>query len=170
METAIVSHPSNTQVNIKRHGGNDSKLFTYDHVFEESASQRDLFECFRPMARDFMEGFNVTIIAYGQTGSGKTYTMGSMDSSMQSPESRGLIPRFLDELFERCGKLNQGHTVEVDTSFLEIYGEDIYDLLEPSDQSFSSKRAPLPIREEPNGTVSVAGLTQLPVSDCAEVK
>lgn len=132
-------------------------------------AQADVFETFRPMVGDFMEGFNVTVIAYGQTGSGKTYTMGSMDTSMQSPESCGLIPRFLNELFRRCGELKPGHTTEVETSFLEIYGEDIYDLLGPNDQSLSAKRPSLPIREEVNGSVSVAGLSQIPVSNCDEV-
>ena len=73
--------------------------FTFDHVFSDKLTQCDLYsKTAAPMLKSFIEGYNVTIIAYGQTGSGKTYTMGT--SSEESDEYKGLVPRFVSDLFE----------------------------------------------------------------------
>ncbi|CAN0122116.1 unnamed protein product, partial [Laminaria digitata] len=78
------------------------------------------------------QGYNVTILAYGQTGSGKTYTMGSEcgTTDKYDDERRGLIPRFLYDMFMNLNA-DVSHRLEASTvaSFLEIYGEDVFDLL-----------------------------------------
>jgi kinesin family protein 4/21/27 len=119
------------------------------------------------MVSDFVEGFNVTCIAYGQTGSGKTYTMGSMDQGAQTNETIGIIPRFVEELFRCTSALPSNHSVTLYTSFLEIYGEDIYDLLDRS-QGPGGERRSMQIREATNGAVSVADLTHVPVVSCED--
>ncbi|GMF54994.1 unnamed protein product [Phytophthora fragariaefolia] len=132
----------------------------------------------------FLQGFNVTVIAYGQTGSGKTHTMGnSMPSTAmmanslfaRSPSSddssdeeaadaldgdEGLIPRFLHHLFT---KLNEsGSNSQLSVSFLEIYGEDIHDLLESQDSQRSNRHSePLQLREDKKNGVWVQGLTEV---------
>jgi Kinesin motor domain len=87
-------------------------------------------------------------MAYGQTGSGKTFTMGSeAHTELELTESTGLIPRFMKDLFQQLSA-----TDNLETSFLEVYGEDVHDLLDPS-------RASLPLREDSSGGVICTGLT-----------
>ncbi|GLD99633.1 hypothetical protein PINS_up008359, partial [Pythium insidiosum] len=136
----------------------------------------------------FLQGFNVTVIAYGQTGSGKTYTMGNAaptttaltrlftahqpqpephDSDLAArageiSEHEGLIPRFLHHLFTQLQEDADNGTCEVSVSFLEIYGEEIHDLL---DASRVARDAPdsLQLRESRAG-VWVQGLKEVKVS------
>ena len=76
-----------------------------------------------------MNGYNVTVLAYGQTGSGKTYTMGSNFAVGESDESVGMIPRVIMALFSLIEARREAVSVTVSASFLEIYNEQINDLL-----------------------------------------
>ncbi|DAZ96700.1 TPA: hypothetical protein N0F65_009167 [Lagenidium giganteum] len=156
-----------------------NKCFTFDNVFPLYATQTDLYAtALQPQMDSFLQGFNVTVIAYGQTGSGKTFTMGNHTSAKIGPrhsivsqedpalslrtdvvdEDEGLIPRFLHELFARLA--DDPQTTQISVSFLEIYGEEIHDLLDSE-----SKEAPenLVLRESKSG-VWVQGLTEVKVS------
>jgi hypothetical protein len=71
-----------------------------------------------------MEGYNGTIFAYGQTGTGKTFTM----EGVPTPENKGIIPRTIDWIFANIKNYsNQQFLVRV--SFVEIYNEEVRDLL-----------------------------------------
>jgi Kinesin motor domain len=97
-------------------------------------------------------------MAYGQTGSGKTYTMGSeAHTELELMPNTGLIPRFLQDLFEQLSSTD----CHLETSFLEVYGEDIHDLLD-------SSRTVLPLREDSGGGVVCTGLTSRSVTSAAE--
>jgi hypothetical protein len=119
-------------------------------------------------------------MAYGQTGSGKTFTMGSeAHSEPESLSHSGLIPRFLADIFGQLHARKQSsknpHTgspvedesgqvllsYEISASFLEVYGEDVHDLLDRDRKS-------LPLREDANGGIVIAGLTNRPVSNANE--
>jgi len=83
-----------------------------------------------------MSGENAAAIAYGQTGSGKTFTMlgpplpGSARPDYRGPE-RGLAPRVTELLFAAIARLDERFTVRVSVTFLEVYNEQVYDLLLP---------------------------------------
>jgi kinesin family protein 4/21/27 len=132
------------------------RTFTYDAVYD-NLSQIELYaDVSSPLLQAFLGGYNATVLAYGQTGSGKTYTMGS-DASYGEEEEEGLIPRFMRDIFaalerrkEECGK-NESLEYSMDATYLEVYGEDIHDLLDEDRKS-------LPIREDSNGQVVVVGL------------
>jgi len=72
-----------------------------------------------------LDGYHSTIFAYGQTGSGKTYTI-------EGPENNpGLIFRSLEEIFCQLHKRNNNDRVyKVMLSFVQIYNEGIYDLID----------------------------------------
>ena len=141
--------------------------FTYDHVFSSTFTQTDLYaETAAPMLRPFLDGYNVTIMAYGQTGSGKTYTMGTNDISLQSNEDElGLIPRFVTDLFANI-TTNDPTKSCVSISFLEIYGEDVYDLMNEDRIAITNARSSLSVREDIKGGVFIEGLKEIPVT-CA---
>lgn len=121
----------------------------------------------------FLNGFNVTVIAYGQTGAGKTYTVGNraIISPCPSPETGrssdknrltgpedGLIPRFLIDLFDRMRAEPSVKSIHV--SFLEIYCDEIHDLLGP--RGSASKERSLIIRDDEH-RVTVENLQQVQV-------
>ena len=77
-----------------------------------------------------MEGYNATIMAYGQTGSGKSFSM------QEDPNHIGIIPRAIVHVFEEIeDKIEEsrgGLKYEVELSYVEIYNEEIRDLLSES--------------------------------------
>ena len=151
----------NTSVDFK------GQTFTFDHVFGMELSQQELYnETAAPMLKSFLEGYNVTVIAYGQTGSGKTFSMGTSDIAYVMDDSQGLIPRFVTDLFENLKTGVEGGRLidsKVMISFLEIYGEDVFDL------NGHGERVSLPIREDLTAGrgIFVEGLQSVHVSSAA---
>lgn len=84
-----------------------------------------------------MDGYNITIFAYGQTGSGKTHTMFgegyetkdqySLNEIEDDDGNAGVIPRSIYQIFKEVKKMTNAN---VFCSFLQIYNEKIYDLLQ----------------------------------------
>jgi kinesin family protein 6/9 len=115
--------------------------FGFNGIIEPRASQDDVFErVAQPVVDSVMEGFNGTIFAYGQTGSGKTYTLtGGPDSYSE----RGIIPRTLSEVFRAIDahQADAEHTVRI--SYLEIYNEHGFDLLDPRQAAAAGRHAQL---------------------------
>merc|ERR1712223_1938510 len=100
--------------------------FDFDHVFNPNAGQEDVFEEVSQLVQSAIDGYNVCIFAYGQTGSGKTYTMEG-DENM---EKLGIIPKTITKIFEEThGLVEKGWSYKLEASFLEIYNEEIRDLL-----------------------------------------
>lgn len=146
------------------------QTYTYDHVFGMELSQYQLYaQTAAPMLKSFMEGYNCTIMAYGQTGSGKTFSMGTSDISQQDTENQGLISRFVTDLFENLNASKADGDLlsyQVKASYLEIYGEDVYDLL-PSESPTRNvnNRLSLSVREDENGKMFVQGQNEYAVSN-----
>ncbi|KAI8833889.1 P-loop containing nucleoside triphosphate hydrolase protein [Chytridium lagenaria] len=145
------------------------KKFTYDRVFPPGASQPLVYDtCVKAMVERFVEGFNATVMAYGQTGSGKTYTMGSSEdyvgdsdpNSVASKTKVRIIPRAISDAFSLLNSKtaqDQTYKYTVSATFLEVYNEDLIDLL--SSQPLNS-RTPVIVQETGSGTV-VSGCTSI---------
>ncbi|KAA3677174.1 kinesin family member C1 [Paragonimus westermani] len=99
------------------------KCFIFDRVFGTDASQIEVYQEVDDLIVSCIDGYNVCIMAYGQTGSGKTYTM------MGTPENPGVNRRAVRSLFERCGR-RKHWKYSISVSMVEIYQEDVFDLLE----------------------------------------
>ena len=83
-------------------------------------------------ADEVLQGFNGPIFAYGQTGTGKTYTMEGLEWNGEAlAENSGLIPRSVDRIFQQLQGLSKDNYA-VKVSFLEIYNEELTDLLHPN--------------------------------------
>eukprot|EP00730_Choanoeca_flexa_P005630 TRINITY_DN11987_c0_g1_i1.p1 TRINITY_DN11987_c0_g1~~TRINITY_DN11987_c0_g1_i1.p1 ORF type:complete len:1495 (+),score=462.43 TRINITY_DN11987_c0_g1_i1:149-4633(+) len=147
--STIIAHPTKAKTN----------KFTFDHSFwshtaedRHFADQSVVYSRIGvPLLKRCLEGYNVTAFAYGQTGSGKSYSMMGPPGGSVEDASKGIIPRFCDELFQRARQADaasNGRTVfKVEVSYFEIYSERIYDLLAPP--SKAGRMAPLRVREHP---------------------
>lgn len=78
-----------------------------------------------PMVISVLDGYNVCIFAYGQTGTGKTFTMEGTKGN------RGVNYRTLEELFKIAKERSETFTYDISVSVLEVYNEQIRDLLSP---------------------------------------
>ncbi|NXU53349.1 KIF4 protein, partial [Turnix velox] len=143
--------------------GND-KSFTYDYVFDPSVEQEEVFNsAVAPLIQGIFKGYNATVLAYGQTGSGKTYSMGGTYTASQEDEPNvGVIPRVIRLLFKEKEQRQEWEFV-LKVSYLEIYNEDILDLLCPSRERSSQ----ISIREDPKEGIKIVGLTERSVT-CAQ--
>eukprot|EP00957_Ditylum_brightwellii_P196801 14993273-Ditylum_brightwellii.AAC.1 len=125
-------------------GKNKDTSFTFDHALSGNVSQNLVFiTCVLPLLESCLDGYNATVLAYGQTGAGKTYsvlgaaTRASMSKMEQGEldDSAGIIPRALHEVFLRLNERKQqehrssSFEFQVRIQFLELYGEEIRDLL-----------------------------------------
>ncbi|KAG6948351.1 hypothetical protein JG687_00015527 [Phytophthora cactorum] len=112
-------------MHLKQRDGVD---FHFNDVFDPSVSQEQVFnEVCLDIVYSALDGYNGTILAYGQTGSGKTYTI----TGGEHYADRGIIPRVLSTIFEEFEKRPNMH-YSCYISYLEIYNENIYDLLDRS--------------------------------------
>ncbi|KAG8081193.1 hypothetical protein GUJ93_ZPchr0007g4986 [Zizania palustris] len=142
--------------------------FTFDKVFDQLASQEDVFIEISQLVQSALDGYKVCIFAYGQTGSGKTYTM------MGKPEihdQKGLIPRSLEQIFQTSQTLvSQGWKYNMQASMLEIYNETIRDLLANNRTSIQDGGvSKYSIKHDTNGNTHVSDLTIVDVSSFNEV-
>ncbi|XP_034530336.1 kinesin family member 3Cb [Notolabrus celidotus] len=103
------------------------KVFTFDSVYGWESKQSDIYDdAVRPLVESVIQGFNGTIFAYGQTGTGKTHTMQGGVSN--DPDLRGVIPNSFHHIFTQISR-TQNQKYLVRSSYLEIYQEEIRDLL-----------------------------------------
>ena len=116
--------------------------FAFDHVFDCSTHQEEVYEHCRDVVSSILSGYNGSIIAYGQTGTGKSYTLGNLGG--EDTISCGIIPRCLQELFSALDD-----SYEVSVSYLQIYNEVVSDLLAPGRS--------LSLRSQKGGGVGVEG-------------
>ena len=107
------------------------------------------------------EGYHCCLFAYGQTGSGKSYSM------VGYGKNKGIIPIVCEEIFMRIDKVNSDKLrCEVSASMLEIYNEQIQDLLKPPNERV---KGGLKVREDKNGGVFVQDLSKTPCASYAEI-
>ena len=144
------------------------RKFDFDHVVGDTSTQKHVYDTTTmPLIAEFINGYNATCLVYGQTGSGKTYSMfgphvHEEDSlfvrveqtttttslgpgSMSMPDSWGVVPRAVAEIFEaveyRQEHLGLNITAEIGVSYIEIYGNDVSDLLKEGEICGQSKVA-----------------------------
>ncbi|XP_042738637.1 kinesin-like protein KIF18A [Lagopus leucura] len=120
--------------------------FVFDAVFAENSTQLEVFEHTTKGVLDgFLNGYNCTVLAYGATGAGKTHTM------LGSPEDPGVMYLTMMALYNCMDQIKEEKICNVAVSYLEVYNEQIRDLLVNSE--------PLAVREDAQKGVVVQGLT-----------
>jgi len=106
------------------------RIFYFDRVYDDTTRQETIFtESALPIISEVIKGYNGTMFAYGQTGTGKTFTMTGKDDD----ENRGIIPRSFDSIFSLIKGTYQTNFL-IRVSFLEIYNEEVRDLLSKNEK------------------------------------
>ncbi|KAM1794431.1 hypothetical protein ACFX11_034910 [Malus domestica] len=150
--------------------GQPESRFTFDHVPCETVDQQMLFRMAGlPMVENCLSGYNSCMFAYGQTGSGKTHTMlGEIDDLETKPgPNRGMTPQIFEFLFARIQaeeEIRRDEKLKYNCmcSFLEIYNEQITDLLDPSSTN-------LLLREDVKKGVYVENLSEFEVYTVSDI-
>ncbi|CBZ49774.1 kinesin-ii motor protein, related [Neospora caninum Liverpool] len=126
-----------------------------------SAEQKQIYdETAVSIVESVMEGYNGTIFAYGQTGTGKTHTMVGSETCYVG---KGIIPRSFEHIFSKVG-CSSGKRYLVQASFLEIYNEEIRDLLA------KNPKGRLELKDHPGSGVYVKGLSSFVVKGVEELQ
>ncbi|XAR60517.1 Plus-end-directed kinesin ATPase [Bertholletia excelsa] len=149
------------------------RTFLFDKVFGPTSQQKDLYEqAVCPIVFEVLEGYNCTIFAYGQTGTGKTYTMegGGRKKNGEFPNDAGVIPRAVRQIFDILEAQNAEYSMKV--TFLELYNEEITDLLAPEETTKyidDKSKKPIALMEDGKGGVFVRGLEEEIVCTANEI-
>ena len=166
--------------------GANRSAFAFDNVFTAFSTQEEVFETtLKPVITDVLQGYCSCVCAYGQTGTGKTHTMEGPD--LDNPEHYGVIPRAAEAIFEKLNDEElQYEEYKVTCSFLEIYNEELSDLLAGGpNNSNNTMRTPrkgaTPLKRNNNSTSSTVtimdgpdgpscrGLSEQEVSNASEL-
>lgn len=149
-----------TLKNPKSDANEPPKVFTFDAVYDWNCTQKGIFEeTAMPIIDCVVEGYNGTIFAYGQTGTGKTHTM----EGAPTPELQGIIPNTFEHIFHTVDSSSSKQWM-VRASFLEIYNEEVRDLLSKDPKN------KLEVKEHKESGVYVKGLNAFVVKSVAELR
>ena len=123
------------------------KFLTFDYAFDKNESQINIFNSTTKfLINGIVNGYNATVFAYGATGAGKTYTM------LGNDDNPGIMPYTLKELFSEI-KLYPERSYKIKLWYLEIYNENIRDLLVNDSEN-------LELREDPIKGLFINGITE----------
>ena len=131
--------------------------YAFDNVFVDE----NIYEMYEKTAKTLIEpllnGYNGCVFAYGATGTGKTYTM------LGDSEKPGLCNLSLEEIFIKIDNKTETENL-VQVSYVEIYNENIRDLLSPKENGKY-----LDLRDDPLKGVTIAGATEIIVENVEQV-
>ena len=162
-EVTVQMDSSTGQCSLFKPGekGQPPKNFTFDGAYYIDSTTETIYNdiCF-PLVDGVLEGYNGTVFAYGQTGCGKSF---SMQGIQDPPTQRGIIPRAFEHIFESI-LVADNMKFLVHASYLEIYNEEIRDLLGKEHKS------KLELKEHPDRGVYVKDLSMHPVHNVLEME
>ena len=139
-----------------------ARTFTFDYTYGADCTQHQIFaQTAQPIIDSVLEGYNGTIFCYGQTGTGKTHTM---EGVVDDESLRGIMPNSFHYIFDTIAKAPSTIQFLVRASFLEIYLDDVFDLL-----SVEKERCRMDVKESKDKGVFVKDLIEQQVSCVADM-
>ncbi|PSR87873.1 Kinesin-like protein [Actinidia chinensis var. chinensis] len=133
------------------------RKYSFDYALGPESNNSDVYKrSISSIIAGVVQGLNATVFAYGSTGSGKTYTM------VGTRDDPGLMVLSLHTIFDLIKKDDSSDGFQVSCSYLEIYNEVIYDLLEKSSGH-------LELREDPEQGIVVSGLRCIKVQSADKI-
>ena len=153
VEVHVVRKDSRDYVNNQK----EDYKFNFNSILNMQARQEQVFDTVaKEVVDSVLEGYNGTIFAYGQTGSGKTFTITGGDAKYQD---RGIIPRSISYIFSEMRKKTD-LSIKLNVSYLEIYNDDGYDLLDENQCTRNLHDLPKVVhREDANGNIVLSNLS-----------
>ena len=116
-------------VRVTKNAWDRPEAFAFDAVLPVNASQRRVYDAVcMPVVEAVLGGANGAVLAYGMTGSGKTHSLMHVGSKPASSD-RGLVTRAAEEIFARARAEGPSVQTRVALGFVQIYNEEVYDLL-----------------------------------------
>jgi kinesin family protein C1 len=162
-ESPVDFSPDGESLNILDRRSGSPLDFRFDKVFPPSAGQELVFDEVSDFVQSALDGYHVCLFSYGQTGSGKTHTMQGCGNGPM----RGIIPRAVEKVLSQAQALTQQKwKFTISASFLEIYNEELKDLLvsmKTGGASKSQRNEKLAIKRNREGKSYVDGLTAVPI-------
>jgi kinesin family protein 11 len=142
------------------------RTYHFDKIFAPDTTQERLYDsAISPIVDEVLQGFNCTIFAYGQTGTGKTHTMtGDINDASSIAQGAGVIPRAVGQIFNYLESIGGATEYTVKCCFLELYNEEITDLLATGNPSDPKVR----ILEDRSGVV-MQGLEEPHVKTAGDI-
>jgi len=170
---SVVDTPNSREISVKeKQASSLTKTFQFDRVFGPKSKQMEVYRSVvEPLISQVLQGYNCTVFAYGQTGTGKTFTMeggeGRDDpgTTWENDPTAGIVPRALAQLFDEL-RVQQEAEFSVRVSYLELYNEEIFDLLSATDDT---TRLRLYEDSSKKGSVIIQNLAEVQVHNKREV-
>ncbi|XP_062822751.1 kinesin-like protein KIF3C isoform X2 [Anolis carolinensis] len=195
-ERAVFLDRAQGQVLLRASPGDPAALksFSLDGVFGGGGGEEGaLFAAAAaPVVEAALGGVNGTLLCYGQSGSGKTFSLfgpggdgeegADEDAEIAEGESedteslsdpvpcRGLLPLAAELLFARIAGAAPEQRFLVRASFLEVYLEEVRDLLAPPGSGLGSSPRRLELKESPERGVYLKDLSAFVTKDAAELR
>ncbi|KAJ1346091.1 Kinesin-like protein klp-20 [Parelaphostrongylus tenuis] len=148
-KVAVRVFPDDNSVVLEQVNGKEEprRTFFFDAVFPEDCDQMRVYNvAARPIVENVLKGYNGTIFAYGQTGT-------------------GIIPNSFAHIFDHIAKCQQDTTFLVRVSYLEIYNEELRDLLAKDGHGTN-----LEIKEKADVGVYVKNLISIIVGSASQMQ
>lgn len=163
--SSIVILPDGESLTIPGKHDGEVHTFKFDKVFGPSTGQDMVFDEVSELVQSALDGYHVCLFSYGQTGSGKTHTMQGGNGA-----KRGIIPRAAEQILSQAMEMqSQRWTFAMKVSFLEIYNEELRDLLimvnpDGSTKSRDARTGPkLSIKRDAEGRSFVDGINMVDI-------
>ena len=123
----VVKDPGHFADNIMRQKRVRERSYAFDAAFDTSSETKSIYDATTArLVKGVVQGLNATVFAYGPTGTGKTHTM------LGSAKDPGIMVRTLRDMYRRIeSQRGAGLTIGVSLTYIEIYNENIRDLLVP---------------------------------------
>eukprot|EP00929_Paragymnodinium_shiwhaense_P024716 TRINITY_DN15126_c0_g1_i2.p1 TRINITY_DN15126_c0_g1~~TRINITY_DN15126_c0_g1_i2.p1 ORF type:complete len:1076 (+),score=271.79 TRINITY_DN15126_c0_g1_i2:220-3447(+) len=140
------------------------KRYAFDHAFGQDAPTDEVFAATtKPLIGAVLQAYNASVFAYGSTGAGKTFTM------IGTAEVPGVMLRTVEALFNKAAEAadaasSGGRTYAIRCSFVEVYNENLRDLL-----TADGREGILDLREDPIKGMCVANVTETEAESSSEV-
>ena len=168
----------------------NSKIFrgTFNQIFTPDSTQKEVFSFIKPCLLTIQKGINCTILAYGQTGTGKTYTMFGEDWTFNNinmnskkekrnellnneiiinrdSESNGIVPNLILEIYNIYNKTDSNNII-IKCSYIQIYNEKIYDLLNISEDNNKNM---LKLKTDRKKGIIISGANEILASNYTDI-
>lgn len=158
-DTQVTQSSGSMTLNVDGKDGDDKTSFAFDAVFTPG-TQEQIFEDCSDLVQSAVDGYNVTVFAYGQTGAGKTFTM------YGAKGNEGIAPKTIQELYKILERNSNRFDFNIYASMLELYRNDLVDLLNKDVQGTKSK---LNIKTDKANRIFVENLVEEECRTAAEL-